>query len=122
MPSFNLSDITIASLNDENSLVRVSFRTTSRGKDPLYPATGLHFEFLSGGQEIFAAERVVSREVAVGQDGVYSVVTEVPRVHSKEPDSDPEMVIKVHAWQGERHLGTWDVGSVIRPRLYQPVS
>ncbi len=113
MPSFHLSSITLAPTSASSDRLRVSFRTSSRGGDPLYPATGLQFAFHHGEDEVFAADRLVSRDVAVADDGSCSVLVDgVPMFRHCSPDSAAQTLVRVHAWQGERHLGSWDVGRI----------
>lgn len=86
-----------------------------------YPASGLQFSFArpSDDQEIFL-ERITARDVQQGEAGLCTVLLgkeEVPRYAirrrrwgEQQQQQGEEVLVKLHAWKGEKHLGAWEVG------------
>lgn len=91
-----------------------------------YPASGLQFSFArpSDGQEIFLARHMTARDVQrsdaglctlmLGREDVpqYTAKTAIPREEQEErrQEEEEEVMVRLHAWRGEKHLGAWEVG------------
>ena len=84
---------------------------------PQYPATGLQVSLENNDQSIFL-ERLTSRDIITDESnpGVLSFripKAEVPRFNRRNRDPlNSTTAVKVHAWQGEKWLGSWDVGTL----------
>lgn len=80
-----------------------------------YPASNLQLSFQrpSNDQEIFL-ERITARDVQHSDAGLCTVLLEkdnVPRYAAKEAkELEEDVLVKLHAWRGEKHLGAWEVG------------
>lgn len=100
-----------------------------------YPASGLQFSFAhpSTDQEIFL-ERITARDVQHTESGLCTVLLgkeDVPRYairrgNTADADADAdaeaeEVVVKLHAWKGEKHLGAWEVGTLSGSNIYRIV-
>lgn len=91
---------------------------------PQYPASGLQLSFgrPDCDQEIFV-ERITARDVQSSESGLCTVSLpkdEMPKytVPKGREDTVNDVVVKLHAWKGERHLGAWEVGRLSGPDAY----
>ncbi|KAJ4386812.1 hypothetical protein N0V93_009710 [Gnomoniopsis smithogilvyi] len=111
--------------NPFSPYIHISFRLPYESRDPIYPASGLQLSFArpSDDQEIFL-ERITARDVQYADTGLCTVLLEkdsVPRYNVKEL-TEEEVLVKLHAWKGERHLGAWEVGRLHGEDAYKVVS
>lgn len=95
---------------------------------PQYPASGLQlsFERRDCQQEIFV-ERITAREVQSSESGLCTVSLakeDMPKyaVRKGLEDSVCDVIVKLHAWKGERHLGAWEVGKLSGADAYKVVA
>jgi hypothetical protein len=114
MSSLHLSSLALEPISPNGNDLRVMFHTSSlREADPLYPATGLQVAFCHGETEAYTPERLVAREVDVSDDGTCSIlVAGMPRFAHRNANPEARTLVKVHAWKGEKLLGSWVAGSV----------
>lgn len=100
---------------------------TSNTQVPQFPASGLQlsFERPDCDQEIFV-ERITARDVQASKSGLCTVSLpkdEMPKyaVPKGREDTVGDVVVKLHAWKGERHLGAWEMGRLSGPDAYKVV-
>ncbi|OAQ68418.1 hypothetical protein VFPPC_04653 [Pochonia chlamydosporia 170] len=114
-PSFEITPQAFRSPTDHDEL-RVSFTTSTTGRDPLFPATYLQVSYRFGsGQEIFGeifTPRDIMRDVS--GNGVYHIAVpfkDVPiAMVNREEDLDAE--VSLHAWKDLKYLNSWVVGEI----------
>lgn len=94
-----------------------------------YPASNLQLSFArpSDNQEIFLEKRITVHDVQHSVTGLCTVLVEkenVPRYAVKEMPAggeEDEVLVRLHAWKGERHLGAWEVGRLSGEDAYKVV-
>lgn len=99
--------------------------TRTNSKNSQYPASNLQLSFVrpSNEQEIFL-ERITTGDIQHSVTGLCTVLVgkeDVPRYAVKEMPSDDEVLVRLHAWKGERHLGAWEVGKLSGEDAYKVV-
>ena len=114
----DLSDLSISKPKEGHKMVKLHFRTSTTGKTPIHPASGLQTSFQAGESEIFSPDRLTLRDISVGADGVCTVETRVPyfkvgnyKIGESGP-APPDTTVRIHAWQGERFIGSWEAGQI----------
>lgn len=113
--------------NKFSPFLSVSFRRGVESRDPIFPASGLQlsFERPECDQEIFV-ERFAACDVHSSESGLCTV--SLPK-HDMPKYSVPkgreatvgDVVVKLHAWKGDRHLGAWEVGRLSGHDAYRVV-
>ena len=116
MASYHLEPVSMSAPTAEKRFLDVAFRLPSGGaRDSIYPATGLQVSVCDTARdmEVFL-ERATSRNVVVhGADATLRSLripeSEVPRMYHAAAAS---LTVKLHAWRGEKWLGTWELGTL----------
>ncbi|KUI60855.1 hypothetical protein VP1G_08055 [Cytospora mali] len=105
----------------------VFFRRGVESRDAIYPASGLQFSFEQPDdhKEVFT-ERVTARDVRSNESGLCTVNLPKGKVPTFSIRRDLEdrvgdVLVKLHAWKGERHLGVWEVGRLNGKHVYTVV-
>lgn len=100
---------------------------TTNTQVPQFPASGLQlsFERPDCDQEIFV-ERITARDVQASESGLCTVSLpkdDMPKyaVPKGREDTVGDVVVKLHAWKGERHLGAWEMGRLSGADAYKVV-
>lgn len=108
-----------------------------------YPASSLQpsFERSDDHQELFLARRLTAADVHHSHAGLCTLrlgVEHVPKYALKrrhhgdgggdreqqaqaEAAAAPHVLVKLHAWKGDRHLGVWHVGQLRGDAAYEVV-
>lgn len=127
MPKYSIYPESLMAPNKFSPFLSVSFRRGVESRDPIFPASGLQlsFERPDCDQEIFV-ERITARDVHSSESGLCTVSLpkhEMPKysVPKGREDTVGDVVVKLHAWKGERHLGAWEVGRLSGPDAYRVV-
>jgi len=119
-PRLDLSDLSISKPKQGHKTVKLHFRTSATGdmKGPIHPASGLQTSFKAGEGEVFSPDRLTLRDISVGADGLCTVEARVPyfnvgdyRMGEPGP-APPDTTVRIHAWHGERFIGTWEAGRI----------
>ena len=116
MASYHVEPVSISPPTASKRFLDVAFRLpSSGGRDPIFPATGLQVSVCDNDNdmEVFL-ERATSRDVVVyGADATLRSLripeSEVPRMYHSSAAS---LTVKLHAWRGEKWLGTWELGTL----------
>lgn len=116
---YNLNPQFFSPPSEQDPFMQITFRLPFESRDPIYPASGLQlsFERPEHEQEIFL-ERITSRDITMSDSGLCSLKlpqSEVPKYASKPGMKEDGVVVKLHAWKGETHLGMWEVGTLDGP-------
>ncbi|OAA31977.1 hypothetical protein AAL_01309 [Moelleriella libera RCEF 2490] len=112
--SVNASSL-VQSPDAATSPLRLTVRLPSAlDTDLLYPATHLQLSYaFSAGTEIFAPAAITSRDImqSGGEYLIQSPPGDIPRAKVKTGMTSAAGV-RVHAWRGDKLLGTWVVGRI----------
>ncbi|ROV93836.1 hypothetical protein VMCG_08800 [Cytospora schulzeri] len=126
-PKYTIQPESLITPNQLSPYLTVSFRRGVESRDPIYPASGLQlsFEQPDDHREVFTG-RLTARDVRSTDCGLCTVNLpkgEVPKyaVRRGLEDSVGDVVVKLHAWKGERHLGVWEVGTLSGKHVYTVV-
>lgn len=121
MAPFVLEPVSHLGPSASASYLQVSFRlpgsSVRHADDLLHPASGLQLSFENGDHEAFT-ERLTTRDVLVSDtdSGLYSIrvpETDIPKFQARGAGpTTAGTTIKLHAWQGEKLLGSWNVGDL----------
>lgn len=103
----------------------VSFRRGVESRDPIYPASGLQlsFEHPDDRREVFTG-RLAAGDVRSADCGLCTVNLpegDVPKYAVRrglEGSVLRDVVVRLHAWKGDRHLGVWEVGTLSGKHVY----
>ncbi len=135
--SYDLQPVSFEAPTDTRPFMRVSFRLPSTPRNnsaasAIYPATGLQLSFANNGHEPFMG-RLTARDVEIleGDDATSSSGSageprlcsfripsgEIPRFAFE--GAGPETEVRLHAWRGEKWLGTWPVGKLTGLKVEQ---
>ncbi|KUI63983.1 hypothetical protein VM1G_10755 [Cytospora mali] len=98
----------------------IFFRRGVESRDAIFS-----FEQPDGHKEVFT-ERVTARDVRSNESGLCTVNLpkgEVPTfpIRRDLEDRVGDVLVKLHAWKGERHLGVWEVGRLSGKHVYTVV-
>ncbi|ROV97159.1 hypothetical protein VPNG_08816 [Cytospora leucostoma] len=118
---YTLQPETLINPHQFSPYLTVSFRRGVESKTPIHPATGLEFSFEQPDdhREVFTG-RLSARDVRSTDDGLCTINLpegDIPKFALKGGRTD-DIVVKLHAWKGERHLGVWEVGTLSGERAY----
>jgi len=117
MAPYTIDDIAFNPPTATRHFMGIAFRVPSSesvGTNPIHPATGLQLSFRAADDTEMFLERMAPREVAADESGACSVRVaegDIPRF--SRPDRT-EVDVILHAWKGEKHLGSWEVGKFSR--------
>ncbi|KKY35775.1 hypothetical protein UCDDA912_g04260 [Diaporthe ampelina] len=127
MPRYSIYPESLMAPNKFSPYLSVSFRRGVESRDPIFPASGLQlsFERPDCDQEIFV-ERIPARDVQSSESGLCTVSLpkdDMPKyaVPKGREDTVGDVVVKLHAWKGERHLGAWEMGRLSGLDAYKVV-
>ncbi|ROV96697.1 hypothetical protein VSDG_05524 [Cytospora chrysosperma] len=105
----------------------VSFRRGVESRDPIYPASGLQlsFEHPDDHREVFTG-RLAAGDVRAADCGLCTVnlpAGDVPKYGTVRRGLEGsgvlrDVVVRLHAWKGDRHLGVWEVGTLGGKHVY----
>ncbi len=137
MPSYNLEPVSFKAPTDAAPFLTASFRLpstdngTTAPRSSIHPATGLQLSFVNNDHEVFL-ERLTARDVETttstssgtssggGGGGGPAAgarlcslrvpAREIPRLRFRAPAAETD--VRLHAWKGEKWLGSWSVGTL----------
>lgn len=106
--------------------MRIGFRAPYSDRSPIHPATALQLSIRNQSMEIFM-DRLVPRDIDEAEPGgvdgdgdddnnsgrlcvVRTPLADIPRV--KYNPTHVEFDVVMHAWRGEKYLGSWVVGTI----------
>ncbi|EOO01615.1 hypothetical protein UCRPA7_2857 [Phaeoacremonium minimum UCRPA7] len=121
MPSYELTPQAFTAPTDAIPYMTVTFRVPQSSArrdrdDPIFPASGLQLSLENNRREAFLEERLTARDL--GASGGVCVARvpagEIPQFRGPEW-ADQTVVVKMHAWKGEKWLGSWEVGRMEAP-------
>ena len=113
--------------------IKVTFTTTSRGKNPIYPATYVQLSWTYAGEEMFVDNVYTARDIDEENEGensssdiensdesggrsqrLYSLTIPQENIARKmcKPEEGRDAQVKLYAWRGEKLLGQWELGTV----------
>ncbi|CAN8100785.1 unnamed protein product [Discula destructiva] len=103
--------------NTFSPYLHVSFRLPYESRDPIFPASNLQLSFAqpSTDQEAFVEPRIAPCDVKHSDTGLCTITLDekaLPRYSRRNSggEDDDVVLVRLHAWKGERHLGVWEVG------------
>ncbi len=117
--TYDLQPVSFTRPSSGRPSLTITFRLPSgTGTNPIHPATGLQLSFANKDHEPFL-ERLTPRDVETlgegeeaAEAGTLCTVTVAAAQMPRFPDGDADTEVRLHAWRGERWLGTWAVGTV----------
>ncbi len=128
MATFTLEPVSFDAPSATRHGMKVGFRApanssssgrsnNSNNRSPIHPATALQFSFRNECNEVFV-ERLTPRDIAEDEEdeGLYLVrlpASQIPRFKPHaHAHSQTDFDVFMHAWRGEKLLGSWVVGTI----------
>ncbi len=119
MASYTIEPVSLTGPTASRPVLAITFRVPSpRERDALHPATGLQVSFTDGVVDMFV-ERLTARDVEVvdADDGLCRVVIGQQDLPRARTEAGADFDVRLHAWKGEKWLGSWDAGKIARPMM-----
>ncbi len=117
MATYNIEPVSFVGPTARERSLKISFRapnTVEGNSNPIHPATALQLSFRNDDNEVFI-DRLTPRDISVDDDLCWLHIDNdtVPQFkHRPAAPAQEDFDVVLHAWRGEKLLGSWVVGRI----------